>query len=265
MNRHFTIAAALLITFIVMPASLFAQAPASGAPKPSFDVASIKLNKSGNSSSGSSTRPGGRLTVTNETLRELIREAYVLQDFQVVGGPGWMSSDRFDIAAKGDANPNDDQMRLMLQSLLAERFDLVVHTETKDMPIYALVRAREDGKLGASLTVSDIDCAGPAPRPRPCGSHINLGPKGATIVAVSTSMARLAASLSSQLDRIVLDRTGLAGGFDVDLRWTPEQAADTSGPSLFTALQEQLGLKLESTRGPVEVLVIDRVEPPTAD
>jgi uncharacterized protein (TIGR03435 family) len=263
--RRFSVAVALSITFIAMPGLSRAQTPASDAPKPSFDVAAIKVNKSGNSSWGSNTGRGGRLTVTNETLLDLIREAYVLQDFQVVGGPGWLSGDRFDIAAKADGNPSDDQMKLMLQSLLAERFHLVVHDETKDLPVYALVRARADGKLGPSLTVSDAECGGPAPRPRPCGLHINTGPKGATIVAVATSMARLAASLSSQLHRIVLDRTVLAGGFDIDLRWTPETAADTSGPSLFTAVQEQLGLKLESTRGPVDVLVIDRVEPPTPD
>jgi uncharacterized protein (TIGR03435 family) len=258
----------LTCSFLAGPcfaAPALAQAPASDAPRPSFEVASVKVNKSGNSSSGSSTQPGGRLTVTNETLRDLIRDAYVLQDFQVVGGPGWTSDDRFDIAAKAEGNADADQTRLMPRSLLAERFHLVVHDETKDMPVYALVRARADGKLGPSLTVSDVDCDGPAPRPRPCGSHISMGPKGATIVAVSSTMARLATSLSSQLHRIVLDRTGLAGGFDVDLRWTPEQAAGTSGPSLFTAVQEQLGLKLESTRGPVDVVVIDRVEQPTPD
>lgn len=263
--RRFRVAVALSITFIVMPASTRAQAPASDAPKPSFDVASIKLNKSRDSSSGSSTRPGGRLTVTNETLRQLIRDAYVLQDFQVVGGQGWTSDDRFDIVAKAEGNPDADQIRLMLRSLLAERFHLIVHGETKEMPVYALVRAREDGKLGPSLIVSDVDCGGPTAQARPCGAHMNSGSKGATLVAVSTTMARLAASLSSQLQRIVLDRTGLAGGFDIDLRWTPETAADTSGPSLFTAVQEQLGLKLESTRGPVDLLVIDHVEPPTPD
>ena len=133
------------------------------------------------------------------------------------------------------------------------------------MPVYALILARADRKLGPSLVKPVTDCGeGPAGLRR-CGLTQNWTSKGATFKGGSIPMTRLATALGTPLGRIILDRTGLAGTFDVDLAWTPNQSADTSGPSLFTALQEQLGLKLESTRGPVEVLVIDRVEQPTPD
>ena len=293
---------AALVALIAGSAALAAQTPQS-APAPEFEVASIKPNNSGDGRVMMQVQPG-RYMATNVTLRLLIRNAYQLQDFQITGGPSWIASDRFDIVAKmpdGFQPPmspptpgsGPGPVQLMMRALLAERFKLVVRNETKDAPIYALVLARSDGKLGPALKKSDVDCAavmaaargrgrGPAPGPpqpgerMPCG--IRIGP-GNMSVGGST-LAQFANSLGMFAGRIVQDRSGLTGAWDIDLTWTPDQMAqrppgagdappqingvaiDPNGPSLFTAVQEQLGLKLDSQRGPVEMLVIDRAEKP---
>jgi uncharacterized protein (TIGR03435 family) len=252
-----------------------AQDPAS----PAFEVASVKRNRSGNPAVTMQMQPGGRVTFTNVPLRQLILRAYQLQTFQVVGGPGWITSDRFDIVAKAEGNPTPPEVSMMIRSLLAERFGFVAHNEARELSIYALVLARNDKRLGPSLSASTADCdqtaagggrggaAPPAPlRPgeRPtCGMRM----LGGQMIAGGMPISQLATSLSPSVQRIVLDRTGLTGNYDFDLTWTPDRPVDgpvdPNGPSIFTALQEQLGLKLESGRGPVDVLVIDRVEPPT--
>jgi uncharacterized protein (TIGR03435 family) len=271
----------------VASAALFAQASAN----PSFDVASVKRNTSGTTRIAVNVQPGGRFTVTNMPLRALIMNACQLQSSQLIGAPDWIATERFDIVAKmpeensaqGAARPEDT--RLMLRSLLAERFRLEVHNEQRELAIYALVV--KDSQSGASLRRSDIDCvtlaataAPAAPQPpnadRPtCG--MRLGPGRLTGGAIPLS--QFANALAPFLERIVVNRTELAGNFDIDLSWTPEQvpqgppppgapplpAIDPNGPSIFTAVQEQLGLKLESAKGPVDVLVIDHVEQPTPD
>jgi uncharacterized protein (TIGR03435 family) len=234
--------------------------------------------------------------VTNYPLRGLIQFAYQLQGFQVDGGPGWISSDRFDIVAKAEGDPPPvppggppDEMMLMLRTLLAERFKLAMHKETRELPVYALVIARADGKLGPRLHQSSTDCqslltprpggpppVAPAPGARPlCG--LRGGP--ASLTAGGFPLSQLASALSQRLQRVVVDRTGLTGNFDFDLTFAPDQIPkelqgpdappsppiDPNAPSIFTALQEQLGLKLDSQKGPVEVSVIDRVERPTED
>jgi uncharacterized protein (TIGR03435 family) len=265
---------------------LVAQTPAS----PTFEVASVKPNKSGTDEMvGGLAEPGGRFTVINTQLREIIRVAYRLQRYQVVGGPSWIDSDRFDITAKANASSTGPEMALMLRPLLAERFKLAVHNETRQLPLFALVVAGSAGKLGPHLRPSDADCiaevtarlrGGAIPPPptdpphQPCGSA--GGPLGYT-TARGLTMGQIAFGLSRNVGRAVMDRTGLAGYFDYELTWTPDQIPqrppgapdlppiDPNGASLFTALQEQLGLKLESTTGPVDVLVIDHVEQPTPD
>ena len=246
----------------------------------SFEVASVKPNKSGDQASSSFVRPGGRYTATNVTLRMLMRSAYGVHDDQIVGGPSWTNSDRFDIVAKAEGNqPTSifrDQARLMLRSVLADRFKLVLHNETRELPIYALVVARGDRKLGPQLQPSDaaecvaVKARSPIPStaadpPLPCGGGFaRTGRLGARGSAVSD----LVTSISNAADRLVRDRTELTGNFDWDLQWTPEQFPQTEpseSVSLFTAIQEQLGLKLESTKGPVDVLVIERVEHPSED
>jgi bla regulator protein blaR1 len=284
---------------------------------PAFEVASVKPNKSldGDRNFGLAS---GRFTATHATLRELVGFAYQLQDgrlrhdSQISGGPNWINSDHFDVVAKaegdsfgfdasripaGAARPGEisaiDQVRLMLRTLLADRFKLTVHNEIRELPIYALVMARSDGTLGPQLRRVDLECVAlrddgrgspPEPGKAICGGFRGLGPGGTTGHAVPISL--LAKNVEGSVDRIVTDRTGLTGRFDVDLQWTPDQLRqfkgspdlppgtlpqingfpfDPNGPSIFTALQEQLGLKLESTKGPVDVLVIDHVEQPTPD
>lgn len=300
---------AFLAAVAILPlAPVRAQTPQGSPAAPSFEVASIKPNNSGDGRVMMQNQPG-RFTATNITLRLLIRNAYQLQDFQISGGPSWIGSDHFDIVAKIEASVQDEiaasgppipapgqgptKLQLMIRSLLAERFKLVVHTETKEQPIYALVLARSDGKLGPQLKKSETDCAaliasrgrgpmpppGPPPpgQPMPCGVRIGTG----NMSVGGAPLSQVANSLGIFAGRIVQDRTGLTGNYDFTLTWTPDQLPqrppgapgdqpirvngvdiDPNGPSLFTAIQEQLGLKLDSQRGPVELLVIDRAEKP---
>jgi uncharacterized protein (TIGR03435 family) len=235
--------------------ALLAAATMAFAQTPSYDVASIKPNKSGSQNSGTSTQ-NGQLTATNVTLRNMIRNAYDLQDFQIVGGPGWVDSDRFDIIAKVEGSPGPPERRLMMQALLTERFNFSAHHETRDMVVYDLVLARPDGKLGAGLR--HVDCA----IVKTCG---NTNVNNTVLKASGRTLADFSQTLSAIVTRIVLEKTGLEGSFDIDLAWSRDQTTDTTQPSIFTALQEQLRLKLDPSRGPVDVLVIDRVEPPTPD
>jgi uncharacterized protein (TIGR03435 family) len=276
--------------------SLRAQAQVPERP-PSFEVASVKENRSGDLRSPMRTEPGGRFTATNVLLKFLIAEAFmgpqpVHLSSRIVGGPDWIDSTRFDIIAKASTEfrsspegpPNE--LFLMLRSLLEDRFKVRTHRETRELPVYELVVARADGKLGPQLRQSTANCDGPPPprqpnEPPPCGAM--RGP--ARVMAGGIPMRRFAEMLTAIMavgtpasadGRLVVDKTGLSGRFAFNLAWTPEQMPtaapppgippiDPNGPSLFTALQEQLGLKLESAKGPVEVLVIDSVERPTPD
>ena len=258
-----------------------------------FEVTSVKPNKSGDGRVMVSMPPTGRYTATNVPLRLLLQNSYGLQPFQLVGGPNWITSDRFDIVAKAPDGFTPDQLRPMVRSLLADRFKLKAHVETREMPTYELVLARPDGKLGPNLKPSKTDCktimanrrGGPPPgppapgQPMECGFMIGAG----NMNAGGMALAQLAQSLAPFVNRIVTDKTGLKGEYDFQLTYTPEgrgglpgipggppagvdaPAADPDRPSLFTALQDQLGLKLDSQKGPVDVLVIDSIEQPTED
>jgi bla regulator protein blaR1 len=246
-----------------------------------FEVASVKPNKSGTTAVSFRLQPGGQLNALNVTVRDLIRFAYAVQPFQVEGGPGWTDSDRFDVVAKvaGEIVPQPPgqvgPVQLMMQNLLVERFTLKVRRETRDAPVYALVHARADRQLAKQVTPSTLDCAallrgrtGPSPQCRLSGG---LG----TVSGRDVSFGQLAQLLSGQVQRLVIDKTGLPGVYSWDLQFAPDQAPapgavapaviDPDRPSLFTALQEQLGLKLEAQRAPLEMLVIDSVQQPTAD
>jgi uncharacterized protein (TIGR03435 family) len=280
-----TCAALVTPAFLAGP-SLDAQTPASAA----FEVASVRPNKTPDGRAMINMQPG-RFNASNVPLRLLLRQAFNVQDFQIVGGPDWIASDRFDVIAKAPDGVEftADTMRPMLRTLLAERFKLAFHNETRDMPVYALMKARPDGKLGAGLTPAAVDCAGrgrrgggpPPPPPQPgqkmeCGLMIGPGRMNAGGMPISN----LATSLAPQVGRIVLDKTELTGNYDFELTYAPEAigsvgapplinggpvTVDPNAPNLFTALQEQLGLKLDSQRGPVEVVVIDRLEQLVAD
>ena len=164
------------------------------------------------------------------------------------------------------------QFALRLQALLEDRFKMVTRWETRELPVYGLVVATA-GKLGPKLSAHTGDCDRapglPPPAPRPsaanCGTRMNMTPAGATVTGAGITMDGFARNLSGAAGRFVVNKTGLTGPFDLEMTFTPDQSAATSGPSLFTAMEEQLGLKLESQRAPVEVLVIDRLERPTPD
>jgi uncharacterized protein (TIGR03435 family) len=194
----------------------------------------------------------------------LIREAYGLQEHQIVGLPGATAGERFDVMARTETGKSG-AYREMLKNLLADRFGLKAHVETRQGTTYNLAVSRE-GTLGPKLTPTTVtDCVSESGTNRSCGTHTS----NMTMTAVSVRMPQLATQLSPFVGRAVIDTTGLDGAYDLEFGWTsdarrPPLAGD-DGPSIFTALQEQLGLKLDAQKGPVEVLVIDRVEQPTAD
>jgi uncharacterized protein (TIGR03435 family) len=217
---------------------------ATSAQSQSFEVASIKPNTSENGRS--STRPGPtELYLENTSLRKCIAIAYSVSEDRdsAISAPDWLNFERYDIAAKFPAGTPLDQVRVMLQNLLADRFKLKLHRESKELPIYALVATKNGPKLTES-----------AP-----GTQGSIGMSQGHLSGKSVPVAALADRLSGavfQLGRPVLDRTGISGLYDFTLNWVP----DDSAPSLFTALQEQLGLRLEPQKGPVEVLVVDSME-----
>jgi uncharacterized protein (TIGR03435 family) len=253
-----------------------AQVIKSDGPKPQFEVATVRPNKSGEQGAQLGPRPGGRLIGVNQPVRNLIRNAFNVQSDQIIGGPDWIESDRFDIQAKAaDADLNEKgmlsypQFMLRLQSLLEDRFKMVTHWETRERPVYAL-RVVSPGKLGPKMKPHTRECnkppAGPPPPGSPavkCGTSVN--PTAGRVTGIGITMATFARNLSGVTARFVVEKTNLTGAYDLELEFTPDQSANTVGPSLFTAMQEQLGLKLDAQRAPIEVLVIDRVERPTAD
>jgi uncharacterized protein (TIGR03435 family) len=226
-----------------------AQSPSTvSSARPEFEVVSIKpspFTSSGAVAIGAQSTPG-TVTLTGIRLRDLIARAYSLKPYQIVG-PNRLDDDYYDIVAKSAQRVTDSDQRLMLQSMLAGRFELKAHTETKELPCYELV-VRKGGLKIHPVVTDDI---GPRYYPAPTA-----------IRGKAISMARLADLLSTKTDRPVLDRTRVSGIFDIDLKWAADSDTEP-GPSLFTAVQEQLGLKLESTHAPVEALVIDHVERPS--
>jgi uncharacterized protein (TIGR03435 family) len=221
----------------------------------SFEVASIKLHADLVRSVGVSIS-GARVTVSAMTLTNLVDYAYDVKFYQVSGGPNWAHSDRWDISAKGEGDRilTRDEVRKMVQVLLADRFQVRLHRETREAAVYALVVA---GKGGPKLKESAPDA----------NSILHMGGTRTTrITTTKGSMDQLVTQLSAILDRPVLNKTGLTESYDYKLEWAPEGvAAGSDAPSIFTALQEQLGLKLESTKGPIETVVIDRAERPSAN
>ena len=288
---RFLAAAAAIILLSVSGHFPFAHAQETTDARPSFEVISIKPNDSNDGRVMLNLQPG-RFRAVNVTTQLLIRQAYRVQDFQIVDGPDWLGGDTFDVLAtlpREDATgqPSPERVGLMLQQLLADRFGLVLHRETRELPVYALVKARDDGTLGPNMTPAQADCEAqrgrrgggpPPPLPQPgnridCGMMMGPG----TLNAGGMQTAELARSLSQSLGRVVLDETGLDGRYDFELRYAMDLGGpggrgaapdavvpplDASLPSLPTALEEQLGLKLDARRGPVEVLVVDGIERP---
>jgi uncharacterized protein (TIGR03435 family) len=270
------------IAFSQTVAALPTPTPATASPQtsdkstsmPIFDVASIRQNVSSTDNHYHiySSPNDGNFRAVNITLKTLLNFAFAMPETRIVGGPAWIDTDKFDIEAKADPDVSDrmknltsDQGRLqkqqMLQSLLADRFKLTVHRETRQLPVYALVLAKGGPKFAES---------------KENGTTVSAK-RGHLIMQSRNSAATLAEELSKVLGRDVLDQTGIEGRYSIDLKWTPDDSAappptgqqqatpmpDASGPSIFTAIQEQLGLKLQPIKAPVQVLVIDHIEPPT--
>jgi uncharacterized protein (TIGR03435 family) len=292
------------------------QPQSSSAERPTFEAASIKPAKSGAMGAGIRMAPGGRFTATNISLKMLMTMAYKIQPFQLASAPSWLDSDRWDIEAKPESSADEepakspadeekrmDDQRLRIQSLLEERCKLTFHHETKELPVYALVVA----KNGSKLKESAIETPQPSPRgddrnptntdgegntrlpirdrilPGTPKRHMMMG--FGQLSGEGVPLSFLAETLSRQLGRVVLDKTGLKGNYDLDLKWTPDPSQgmmgggpmgpggpggpgmppppDPNGPTIFTAIQEQLGLKLESQKGPVDIIVIDHIEKPS--
>ena len=290
--RNLSLAAAAIATVPVMlvfsllnTSKALAQsqiADAANSPPLIFEVASIRQDE-----------PGGMLNMVRATftpdgysaehvsLRMLIKNAYGVDDNQISGAPKWIASERYEVEARIDSNTAEtlsrlsgDQLKLahqqMLQALLADRFKLTLHRETKELPVYSLVIAKGGAKIHESKAGDTYANGLKSPSGNIVGPHmalVRLG--GGRIAAQGLPLEYLASGLTAQLGRKVLDKTGLAGNYDYTLEWTPDagrgEVTEFSGPSIFTAIQEQLGLKLESQTAPVEILVIDRVEMPSAN
>ena len=298
----------LALALVLAIAIVVAQEPSA----PVDYVASIKRNTSG--TGGVIRIRPGNISVNGMPVRVLIRSAFgQLQDFQLVGGPGWINNDRFDIEVKIDSSvPFGPQVvPTVLRQLLEDRFQMKTHKDTRELPIFALVLARSDGRLGPNLTPSSEECtalmtsggrgrSGPPPDGRgapppdglggpvrgagpssPFDGPVVCGQRGGgfgRVRAGGVTMAQFASVLAGSAGRFVVDKTGLTGYYDLSLLYTPTPdqlpqgpappgfeppPIDPNGPSLFTAIQEQLGLRLQDQRGPVDVVVIDAIEPPT--
>jgi uncharacterized protein (TIGR03435 family) len=268
-----------LIVLLLIVATSAAHAQVPDGDGPAFEAATVRRNTSSETRRQIEVLPGGRFNAINMTLWQILSIAYPVDgrfrdEIQLTGGPAWIKSARFDIIAKAEGSPRLDtnkpgatvtsadregveRIRLMLRRFLAERFKLRLHQEMQQLPIYELMVVNSDGTFGPELRRSAGDCA-PS-----CGSIRSTAPGNITALDVSTAM--LAHSMSGWVGRTVVDRTGITGRVDLALNWAPEGVADSTAPSIFTAVQEQLGLKLQSTRGPVDVLVIDAAEMPAPD
>jgi uncharacterized protein (TIGR03435 family) len=315
--KHSILAAALIVTgAVIAPVILAAQLPVPPGPpvdpNAQFEAASIKPF---DASAGGPVRLmmiPGRLEANGVPLRLLLRQALRVQDYQIIGVPDWANTERYSVVAKMPDGAPPNASPVMLANLFKDRFKLVMHTESRDMPIFNLVLARTDGRLGPNLKPTSAECqaemkarlGGPGPggpggpggagraggpggpppppdfnQPSPCGM-MRIGPGLSN--ASGQSIAQLVQLLAQFSGRPVIDKTGLMGAYDFDLKWAPDPggnagpfgppppgapalAVDPDAPNLYTAVQEQLGLKLENTRGPVDVIVIDRIERPSLD
>ena len=271
-------ASLILVAVLTLPVSAGQQSPSpSTDQRPRFEAASIKANRSPERGINNRFSPG-RFAYANTPVEAFVYLAFSFPSDRVVDMPDWARQEKYDITATHDPQYQafSPQVRSMLQRLLEERFSLQMHRETREMPVYELVKVRADG-LGPQLRVSNIDCVSPTADKAQCGTRINQG----LIDGRYVNWRMVTDQLPSAAGRAVIDKTGLNGMFDVRLEWNPDPsvartpqaaAAATAAAAvpgervdLFTALQEQLGVKLQSARAPLDVLVIDKLERPTPD
>ena len=274
------IAGAALVVVAVFSAPSRAQSVS--VPRPEFEAATVKASRDGNSGVRATT---GRLTLDNVALRVLVSVAYKTRPSQIIGGPSWNDSAMFDIQGKAAEPAGTDTMLLMLQALLEDRFQLKIHHEIREGPVYELTIAKGGHRMKPSSGCVPFD---PNHLPRQtapgevevnyCG-RMSRGGDGARrtvdgkgvdmIPTIGLLTPSITGFLSEALDRTVVNKTGLTGAFDFHLEWAPQQHAsaeqsdDTGGASIFTAVQEQLGLKLEGGKGPVDFMVIDHAAKPS--
>ena len=267
-----------VISFLVASARIVAQSPAAAVAEPAFDVASIRVNRSVVLPRAGFTAGGG-FEAVGATLRQLVSMAHGTS--RIVGAPSWFATERFDIVARPPANAapaplQAEQVLARLRTLLAQRFRLAVHREMRELPIYLLVIDGKDGQLGRRFRPAPLDCgarAAQAPPGTPGLSICGVDRAPGRSAGRTMTLVQLTGTLESIVDRPVFDRTGLQGIYDWDLEWTPAPGepgppgaaapANPDAPSIFTAVQEQLGLRLDSDRAPVDVLVVDSVDRPT--
>ena len=268
------------IAVVAVPICLIAQAAPPSAARVEFDAASVKRNTSGGTSMQVRTPPG-QFTMVNGPVMMLVSIAYNIRDSDRIDAPDWVRTERYDVIARAEGTPDQVRLSQMVRALLEDRFKMAAHLEPRERPIYALRHAREDLRLGPNLRRLDADCAalgdaasqGKTP-PRPqlpegialCGVQRTDG----RILSGGLTMPMFVQLLTGQAGRVVADQTGLDGYYALTLNYAPQPArgadnAPGDRPSLFTALSEQLGLKLEAQRSPVEMLVLDRIERPTED
>lgn len=288
-------AVSCLFVLAIATASAQSNGPVPDVPVKSFEVASIKQSPpatGGPIRLGAGPAPGGRWVAQNANFMMILRAAYpgYSQPGQVVGGPEWLTTSRFEVNAIAGGEPPPEQMNAMVRQLLAERFALKVHVEPRELDVYALVLARSDGRLGPGIRPPAVDCEalaaarkrGEAPPPPPFvpGQRPQCGMMSSVIAGVQrvtlggSRITSIATTVQSSVGRPVVDRTGLTGTFDIDFEFAREVALQSAPPtdlaaggaaSVFTALQEQLGLRLEPRKETMDVLVIDHVEMPTAN
>ncbi len=288
MTKHCTIIFCMTLSALACSTSrpVGAQAQTTEITTPQFEVTSVKQNVSQSTSSNTNSQLPDRFVATNVPLRFLILDAYELRDHELVGAPAWTSDKSFDVIGTypGARRPPAHEIHLMLQRLLADRFGLRVHREQRELAAYDLVVGRKDARLGPQIHKSEMNCATWIADGRPktvAGPPSPVSPSGVrpvcTIIATrkwltggARTMQDLTASLQSMLGRPVVDRTGLTASYDIDLQWAAmdlhaddaASAPSSEGPSLFTALEEQLGLKLVSHKENFEVFVIDEIKSP---
>lgn len=248
MNPSIRIASALVLG-ILSVATSHGQTPATRTVPRSFDVASIKPNSTGGDARRATASPGGLFTATNVNLKLLISRAFGVPEAQIEGGPDWIETEKYDVSARAGTplEMTREELQPCLQALLADRFKLKFHRATKEGAVYSLVVAKNGSKLKEHSGGGNS------------GIGASSSSKRAEIAGTKTTMARLAEYLSAQAGRPVIDNTGLKGEFDFRVEWSTDDTG-ASGPSIFTALQEQLGLKLNATKGPLEKIVIDGAE-----
>jgi uncharacterized protein (TIGR03435 family) len=261
------------IAAVAAPVAAWSQ-PQTAGERLEFEVASLKPTAPGAIGFSIVPVPGGRLRARNIPLKRLVAVAYSITDHQILSDLKWFESQGYDMEAKAPGPAALPQLRLMLQSLLDERFKLKLHRETKEMSIYSLLPAKNGTPGGPGLVrTADGDCSAAVgdqaalPNGTPCGV-VNIGP--GRINGQRGRISQLCDRLSTLLGRPVVDKTGLTGNFNIAVTWTPDpelerqateaKQPDVSGPSLFTSLQEQLGLKLVAGKGPVEVIVVDAAD-----